>query len=284
MWLLYAVGSALFAGLTSILAKCGIRKTDSTVATAIRTIIVLIFAWVMVFVVGSQGTIASIPARSLAFLGLSGLATGVSWLCYFYALQRGPIDKVVPIDKSSTVMTILLAALLLGESVTLTRGIGVVLIAAGTFLMIEKKGGVQKEENGWMLAAFGSAIFAALTSILGKVGITGVESNLGTALRTGVVLIMAWVMVFVQGKQGQMKAVPKNELGFICLSGLATGASWLCYYKALQLGPASLVAPIDKLSILVTVLFSYIVFHERLSRKALTGLAVLVAGTLVMLV
>ena len=284
MWLLYAVGSALFAGLTSILAKCGIRKTDSTVATAIRTIIVLIFAWVMVFVVGSQGTIASIPARSLAFLGLSGLATGVSWLCYFYALQRGPIDKVVPIDKSSTVMTILLAALLLGESVTLTRGIGVVLIAAGTFLMIEKKGGVQKEENGWMLAAFGSAIFAALTSILGKVGITGVESNLGTALRTGVVLIMAWVMVFVQGKQGQVKAVSKNELGFICLSGLATGASWLCYYKALQLGPASLVAPIDKLSILVTVLFSYIVFHERLSRKALTGLAVLVAGTLVMLV
>lgn len=284
MWLLYAVGSALFAGLTSVLAKCGIRKTDSTVATAIRTIIVLIFAWVMVFVVGSQGTIASIPARSLAFLGLSGLATGVSWLCYFYALQRGPIDKVVPIDKSSTVMTILLAALLLGESVTLTRGIGVVLIAAGTFLMIEKKGGVQKEENGWMLAAFGSAIFAALTSILGKVGITGVESNLGTALRTGVVLIMAWVMVFVQSKQGQVKAVPKNELGFICLSGLATGASWLCYYKALQLGPASLVAPIDKLSILVTVLFSYIVFHERLSRKALTGLAVLVAGTLVMLV
>ena len=284
MWLLYAVGSALFAGLTSILAKCGIRKTDSTVATAIRTIIVLIFAWVMVFVVGSQGTIASIPARSLAFLGLSGLATGVSWLCYFYALQRGPIDKVVPIDKSSTVMTILLAALLLGESVTLTRGIGVVLIAAGTFLMIEKKGGVQKEEHGWMLAAFGSAIFAALTSILGKAGITGVESNLGTALRTGVVLIMAWVMVFVQGKQGQVKAVPKNELGFICLSGLATGASWLCYYKALQLGPASLVAPIDKLSILVTVLFSYIVFHERLSRKALTGLAMLVAGTLVMLV
>ena len=284
MWLLYAVGSALFAGLTSILAKCGIRKTDSTVATAIRTIIVLIFAWVMVFVVGSQGTIASIPARSLAFLGLSGLATGVSWLCYFYALQRGPIDKVVPIDKSSTVMTILLAALLLGESVTLTRGIGVVLIAAGTFLMIEKKGGVQKEERGWMVAAFGSDIFAALTSILGKVGITGVESNLGTALRTGVVLIMAWVMVFVQGKQGRVKAVPKNELGFICLSGLATGASWLCYYKALQLGPASLVAPIDKLSILVTVLFSYIVFHERLSRKALTGLAMLVAGTLVMLV
>ena len=283
MWLLYAVGSALFAGLTSILAKCGIRKTDSTVATAIRTIVVLIFAWIMVFVVGSQGTLLDIPAKSLVFLVLSGLATGASWLCYFYALQRGPIDKVVPIDKSSTVMTILLAALLLGESVTLTKGVGVVLIAVGTFLMIEKKGGVQKEAGGWMLAAFGSAIFAALTSILGKVGITAVESNLGTALRTGVVLVMAWVMVFVQGKQGQMRTVPRNELGFICLSGLAAGASWLCYYKALQLGPASLVAPIDKLSILVTVLFSYLVFHEKLSKKALAGLAVLVAGTLVML-
>lgn len=283
MWLLYAVGSALFAGLTSILAKCGIRKTDSTVATAIRTIVVLIFAWIMVFVVGSQGTLLDIPAKSFVFLVLSGLATGASWLCYFYALQRGPIDKVVPIDKSSTVMTILLAALLLGESVTLTKGVGVVLIAVGTFLMIEKKGGVQKEEGGWILAAFGSAIFAALTSILGKVGITAVESNLGTALRTGVVLVMAWVMVFVQGKQGQMRTVPRNELGFICLSGLATGASWLCYYKALQLGPASLVAPIDKLSILVTVLFSYLVFHEKLSKKALAGLAVLVAGTLVML-
>ncbi len=283
MWLLYAVGSALFAGLTSILAKCGIRKTDSTVATAIRTIVVLIFAWIMVFVVGSQGTLLDIPAKSLVFLVLSGLATGASWLCYFYALQRGPIDKVVPIDKSSTVMTILLAALLLGESVILTKGVGVVLIAVGTFLMIEKKGGIQKEAGGWMLAAFGSAIFAALTSILGKVGITAVESNLGTALRTGVVLVMAWVMVFVQGKQGQMRTVPRNELGFICLSGLATGASWLCYYKALQLGPASLVAPIDKLSILVTVLFSYLVFHEKLSKKALAGLAVLVAGTLVML-
>ena len=283
MWLLYAVGSALFAGLTSILAKCGIRKTDSTVATAIRTIVVLIFAWIMVFVVGSQGTLLDIPAKSLVFLVLSGLATGASWLCYFYALQRGPIDKVVPIDKSSTVMTILLAALLLGESVTLTKGVGVVLIAVGTFLMIEKKGGVQKEAGGWMLAAFGSAIFAALTSILGKDGITAVEYNLSTALRTGVVLVMAWVMVFVQGKQGQMRTVPRNELGFICLSGLATGASWLCYYKALQLGPASLVAPIDKLSILVTVLFSYLVFHEKLSKKALAGLAVLVAGTLVML-
>ena len=284
MWFVFALLSAVFAALTSILAKVGIDGVNSNLATAVRTVVVVLMAWGMVFLTNAQGGIGDISRKSWLFLILSGLATGASWLCYYKALQMGEASKVVPIDKSSTVMTILLAALLLGESVTLTRGIGVVLIAAGTFLMIEKKGGVQKEESGWMLAAFGSAIFAALTSILGKVGITGVESNLGTALRTGVVLIMAWVMVFVQGKQGQVKAVPKNELGFICLSGLATGASWLCYYKALQLGPASLVAPIDKLSILVTVLFSYIVFHERLSRKALTGLAVLVAGTLVMLV
>ena len=227
MWIFFAFGSALFAGLTAILAKCGIRKTDSTVATAIRTIVVLAFSWLMVFITGSQGTISSISGRTLLFLVLSGLATGASWLCYFRALQLGDVNKVVPIDKSSTVLTILLAAIFLREGVSLTKGIGVVLIAAGTFLMIEKKGGVQKEEDGWMLAAFGSAIFAALTSILGKVGITAVESNLGTALRTGVVLVMAWVMVFVQGKQGQMRTVPRNELGFICLSGLATGASWL---------------------------------------------------------
>ena len=284
MWVAFACGSAFFAGITAILAKCGIRETDSTVATAIRTIVVLAFAWVMVAVVGSSGQIGSIKPMTWAFLGLSGLATGASWLCYFKALQLGDVNKVVPIDKSSTVMTILLAALLLGESVTLTRGIGVVLIAAGTFLMIEKKGGVQKEAGGWMLAAFGSAIFAALTSILGKVGITAVESNLGTALRTGVVLVMAWVMVFVQGKQGQMRTVPRNELGFICLSGLATGGSWLCYYKALQDGPASVVVPIDKLSILVTVAFSYVVFHERLTKRSALGLVLVVGGTLLMLV
>lgn len=285
MWILYACGSALFAGVTAILAKCGIRKTDSTVATAIRTVVVLAFAWIMIFVAGSQNQLAQISCRSLLFLFLSGLATGASWLCYFYALQRGPVDKVVPIDKTSTVLTILLAALLLGEPVTLPKGVGVVLIAAGTWAMIEKRGGEQQEErSGWLAAAFGSAVFASLTAILGKVGITGVESNLGTALRTGVVLVMAWVMVLVQGKQGQVRSVPRGEMGFIALSGVATGASWLCYYKALQTGPASVVVPIDKLSIVVTVAFSYFVFHEKLSRRALAGLAAIVAGTLLMLV
>ena len=284
MWILFAFGSAFFAGITAILAKCGIRKTDSTVATAVRTIVVLLFSWLMVFVVGSQETISAIGGRTLLFLVLSGLATGASWLCYFKALQLGDVNKVVPIDKSSTVLTILLAAIFLQEGVSLTKGIGVVLIAVGTFLMIEKKqSGGETKSAAWLWYALGSAVFASLTAILGKVGISGVESNLGTAIRTGVVLLMSWVMVFVTGKQGALKAIPKNELFFICLSGLATGGSWLCYYKALQDGPASVVVPIDKLSILVTVLFSYLVFREKLTKKSALGLAGIVAGTLLML-
>ena len=285
MWVLYAFGSALFAGLTAILAKCGIRKTDSTVATAIRTIVVLAFSWGMVFLVGSEAQLAEISGRTLLFLVLSGLATGASWLCYFRALQISDVNKVVPVDKSSTVLTILLAVLFLHETLSWTRGIGMVCIAAGTYLMIEKKQstGAAKAGGSWLLYAAGSAVFASLTSILGKIGITGVESNLGTAIRTGVVLIMSWMMVFVTGKGTQVRAIPKNELGFICLSGLATGGSWLCYYKALQDGPASVVAPIDKLSILVTILFSYLVFHEKLSKKAAVGLILVVGGTLLML-
>ena len=285
MWVLYAFGSALFAGLTAILAKCGIRKTDSTVATAIRTIVVLAFSWGMVFLVGSEAQLAEISGRTLLFLVLSGLATGASWLCYFRALQIGDVNKVVPVDKSSTVLTILLAVLFLHETLSWTRGIGMVCIAAGTYLMIEKKQstGAAKAGGSWLLYAAGSAVFASLTSILGKIGITGVESNLGTAIRTGVVLIMSWMMVFVTGKGAQVRAIPKNELGFICLSGLATGGSWLCYYKALQDGPASVVTPIDKLSILVTILFSYLVFHEKLSKKAAVGLILVVDETLLML-
>ena len=285
MWLVYAFGSALFAGLTSILAKVGIKNTDSHLATAIRTIVVLVFAWLMVFVTGAQSGLAGLSAYTLLFLVLSGLATGASWLCYFKALQLGDINKVVPIDKSSTVLTILLAVIFLHEKLTLPKGIGVVLIALGTFLMIEKRPGASQEEKGrgWFLYAVGSALFASLTSILGKVGISGVESNLGTAIRTGVVLVMAWVMVFVTGKQRALREIPRGELGFICLSGLATGGSWLCYYRALQDGLASVVVPIDKLSILVSVAFSYFVFHEKLTRRSGAGLALIVAGTLAML-
>lgn len=285
MWIAFAFGSMLFAGLTSVLAKCGIRKTDSNVATAIRTIVVLLFSWVMVFLVGSQATLSKLTGESLLYLVLSGLATGASWLCYFKALQLGDVNKVVPVDKSSTVLTILLAFFLLHEEITWQKAVGVAAIAAGTYLMIQKKeGSVRKSGKGWFLYAALSAVFASLTAILGKLGIAEVESNLGTAIRTGVVLIMAWVVVFVTGNGPAVKKVPKNELSFICLSGLATGASWLCYYKALQDGLASVVVPIDKLSILVTIAFSYFALHERLSKKALLGLVLIVAGTLAMLV
>ena len=282
MWLAYAAGSAVFAGLTAILAKIGIRKTDSTVATAIRTVVVLAMSWAMVFVVGSQGTLGQIDGRSLMFLGLSGLATGASWLCYFRALKLGNVNHVAPIDKLSTVLTILLAFLLLGEPFGAAQGAGMVLIGVGTLLMVEKKAVTRQSEGPWLLYALGSAVFASLQAILAKFGITGVESNLGTALRTIVVLAMAWLMVLVTGRAGEVGRVDRRELGFICLSGLATGGSWLCYYKALQEGPASIVVPIDKLSILLVVLFARIVLGERLSRKAGAGLALLTAGTLVL--
>lgn len=285
MWILCAFGSALFAGLTAILAKCGVRRTDSTVATAIRTIVVLAFSWLMVFLTGAQSGLRTVGGRTLLFLVLSGLATGASWLCYFKALQLGDVNKVTPVDKSSTVLTVLLAFILLREPVGVYKALGVLCVGAGTYLMIEKKAVREtgEEQGVWLPWALGSAVFASLTAILGKVGVSGVDSNLGTAIRTGVVLVMAWVMVFVTGRGAALKAVPRDELGFICLSGLATGASWLCYYRALQDGPASVVVPIDKLSILVTVAFSGLVFHERLSRRAALGLALLAGGTLMML-
>ena len=285
MWIVLALASAFFAGVTSILAKCGIRKTDSGVATALRTIVVVLFSWGMVFLVGSQREIFRIDAKTWSFLVLSGLSTGASWLCYFKALQSGDINKVVPIDKSGMILTVLLAFLFLKETVSPGKIVALVLIGLGTFLMIERKEETEKHQRksrSWILYAFGSAGFAALTSILGKLGISGVESNLGTAIRTCVVLVMAWIMVFITGKKHTVPGISKKELAFIGLSGLATGASWLCYYRALQEGPASVVVPIDKLSILVTIAFSYAVFREKLTKKAVLGLGMIVAGTLAM--
>lgn len=321
MWIALAFASAFFAGVTSILAKCGIKKTDSNVATAIRTIVVLIFSWMMVFIVGSQQGISEVSGKTWLFLILSGIATGASWLCYFKALQDGDINKVVPIDKSSTVLSILLAFFFLNEKMSIVKIVAVILIGAGTYLMIQKKevpisqlgeevykgeknqiskSRIEKESllkqinetntmgkgkgKSWLIYACLSAIFASLTSILGKIGIEGLESNLGTAIRTSVVLIMAWIVVFVTGKQHTIRDISGKELIFICLSGLATGGSWLCYYKALQDGLASVVVPIDKLSILVTIAFSYLVFHEKLSKKAAVGLVLIVVGTLAMLI
>ncbi len=286
MWILFAIGSAFFAGLTSILAKCGLKNIDSTVATALRTVVVLVFVWVMVLIAGSGPTIGSIEGKTWLFLILSGLCTGASWLCYYKALKLGDVNKVVPIDKSSTVITIILAAIFLGEFLSVPGVIGTVLIGAGTILMIEKKDVETMSEgnSSWLLFAIGSAVFAALTSILGKIGIEDVESNLGTAIRTVVVLGMSWMMVFVMKKQKQVREVERRDAGFLVLSGLATGASWLCFFKALQDGPASIVVPIDKLSILVTILFSFIVFRETLNSKSAAGLIGIVAGTMMLLI
>ena len=284
MWILMAVLSAFFAGVTSILAKCGIRHTDSDLATALRTIVVLIFSWIMVFVVGSFESIYNISSQSLLFLVLSGFATGASWICYFKALSVGDVNKVVPMDKSSTILTVLLAMICFGETSNfLFKIISTTILGIGIFLMVENKQGENvSTQRTWLLYALFSAIFAALTSILAKVGITGVESNLGTAIRTIVVLVMAWGIVFFRKKHKGLSQIKNNELVFILVSGLATGASWLCFYYAIQNGEVSIVVPIDKLSILVSIAFSFFVFKEKLSKKALTGLFLMVIGTLLM--
>lgn len=287
MWIFYAIGSAFFAGITAVLAKCGIRKTDSDIATAVRTIVVLLFSWLLVLIMGTWTEITEIDGKTLMFLVLSGLATGASWLCYFHALQKGDINKVVPIDKSSTVLTILLALIFLHEGLTWGKAVSIILIGAGTLLMISRKEGksdLKQQGSGWLIYAVLSAVFASLTAILGKIGITGIDSNLGTAIRTTVVLAMAWGMVFITGKQHEVKKIQKKELGFIGLSGFATGASWLCYYRALQDGPASVVVPIDKLSILVTIVFSWIVFQEKLTKKSALGVACITVGTVLLAV
>jgi len=286
MWILYALTAALFAGVMSVLAKIGIKNVDSNLATALRTVVVLIFAWLMVFIVGSHKLISDIDNRSLIFLILSGFATAGSWLCYFRALQIGDVNKVVPIDKSSTVMTILLAFIFLGEDLSLIKIVAMVLIGAGTYLMIERKKAKTASlgnDYRWLFYAVLAAVFASLTAILGKIGITNIESNLGTAIRTMVVLVLAWLIVFAQGKQREIKQIDKRSWIFLVLSGIATGLSWLCFYRALQEGPASVVVPIDKLSIIVTIAFSYFVLHEKLNKKPLLGLLMIVIGTMSLL-
>lgn len=288
MWILYAFLSAIFAGITAILAKIGMKNVDSYLATALRTIIVGIFAWIMAFVVGSVNQIAYISGKNIFFLIISGLTTGGSWICYFKALQLTQVNKVVPIDKSSIVLTILLAVILLGEKLSGFQIAGMIILTIGTYMMIqkgEKKSTSHcKESKIWFLYALLSAIFASLTTILGKIGIQSIESNLGTAIRTMVVLILAWIIVFILRKQKGIKELDKKNWIFICLSGFSTGGSWLFYYRALQEGEASIVAPIDKLSIVITIIFARILLKEKISKRAFVGLIFIVVGTMGLLV
>lgn len=286
MWVIFALLSAFFAGITAVLSKVGIKNVNSDLGTAIRTIVVFVFAGLMVFVVDVWGGIMSITSKTLIFLVLSGLATGASWLCYFKALRLGDVNKVASIDKSSTVLTMILAFIFLGEKITILKGICIILIGLGTYMMIEKRESDEKtgKNTEWLVWAILSAVFAALTSVLGKIGISDIDSTLGTAIRTFVVLIMSWIVVCVSKSQSGIKNITLRTLVFLVLSGITTGLSWLCYYKALQDGQASVVVPIDKLSILVTIAFSYIVLGERLTKKSFCGLALLVCGTLLLLV
>lgn len=286
MWVIFALLSAFFAGITAVLSKVGIKNVNSDLGTAIRTIVVFVFAWLMVFVVDAWDGITSITSKTLIFLVLSGLVTGASWLCYFKALKLGDVNKVAPIDKSSTVLTMIFAFVFLGEKITILKGICIILIGLGTYMMIEKRESDEKtgKNTEWLVWAILSAVFAALTSVLGKIGISDIDSTLGTAIRTFVVLIMSWIVVWVSKSQSGIKNITLRTLVFLVLSGITTGLSWLCYYKALQDGQASVVVPIDKLSILVTIAFSYIVLGERLTKKSFCGLVLLVCGTLLLLV
>ena len=284
MWMIMAIFSAVFAAATSILAKCGIRHTDSDVATAIRTGYVLIFAWLMVLIKGSYTSIGTIDGKSLLFIVLSGLATGASWICFYKGLSLGDVNKVVAIDKSSTIITILLAIVLFNETNHLQiKLISTFLISVGIFLMIEKKNNDRTvDSNKSLIYGFLSAIFASLTSILAKIGIANVDSTLATAIRTVVVLLMAWLVVFLKKKSNLVKNIDRKEMLFLVLSAIATLMSWLCYYYAISNGIVSIVVPIDKLSIVGVVVFSYIFFREKLSKKALFGLISLIIGTLLM--
>ena len=279
MWILFAVGSAFFAGATSVLAKAGIKSVSSDFATAFRTGVVLIFSWLMVFVVGCQNAVSTITPRALVFLTLSGAATGLSWLCYFKALSIGNLSKVVAVDKSSTFLTILLALIFFREPFHWLTGLGIAVMIAGTALMLEK-GDAKKGERGWLFYAAGSAVFAALQSILGKVGVQDMDSTLATALRTVVVLIFAWAIVLGKKEGGDWKKMARRDAVLLVLSGITTGASWLCYYRALQTGRASVVVPIDKCSMLFAVALSAIFLKEKQTRRSLLALALVVAGTL----
>ena len=307
LWIIFALSAALFGGGVAVLTKIGIKNINSNLATAIRTVVVAVFAWLMVLVVGSRHGITDIDGLTLLFLVLSGLATGFSWLCYFRSLQLGDVNKVVPVKKASTILTMVLSFLLFDEGLTWLKVAAMVLIGAGTYLMLERRavkprlsdsqkmgtppqGALPRSRNKakpratWLFYAILAAVFASLTAILGKVGIVGVESNLGTAIRTMVVLAMAWLIVFFQGKHREIKKIDGRSWFFLVLSGIATGLSWLCFYRALQEGPVSAVVPLDKLSILVTVAFGYFVLRERLNKAAVAGLALIVAGTLMLLV
>lgn len=278
MWILFAVGSAFFAGATSVLAKAGIKSVSSDFATAFRTGMVLIFSWLMVFVVGCQNAVSTITPRALVFLALSGAATGLSWLCYFKALSIGNLSKVVAVDKSSTFLTILLALIFFHEPFHWLTGLGIAVMIVGTALMLEK-GDAKKGEKGWLFYAAGSAVFAALQSILGKVGVQDMDSTLATALRTVVVLVFAWAIVLVKKEGGDWKKMTRRDAVLLVLSGITTGASWLCYYRALQTGRASVVVPIDKCSMLFAVALSAIFLKEKQTRRSLLALALVVAGT-----
>lgn len=287
MSIVLAILAAVFAALTSILAKIGIKNVDSNLATAIRTIVVVIMALIVVLITGQFHAVFDVEGQALIFIVLSGITTGLSWLFFFKALQIGDVSKVVSIDKSSIVMTIILSFIILQEPTTPLVIAGGVIIAIGTFLLIGKNNSGKKEKfsQSYIFLAILGAVFAALTSILAKIGINNeVDSNVATFIRTIVIIIFAWAIVFFQGTVKQMKDITKKSYLFLGLSGMATGFSWLCYFAAIAIGKVSVVAPIDKFSVVITIILSFFILKEKPTRNTMFGAIVITVGTVLLIV
>lgn len=282
MWIINAFLSAIFAGMTSILSKMGLEDISSHYVTALRTSVVLVFTWVMYYVTGSS--MQGINSYNFMFIVLSGFATGASWLCYYRALSLADVSQVVPIDKLSTFLTMIFAFVIFHEEVTWVKVVCIFMMFIGTYLMQKRPQKELNHDKRWLIYAFLSAIFASLTAILAKIGIENVDSQTVTALRTIVVVIMAWIVVFVTKSYSPIALLNKKQLKAIFFSALATGLSWLCYFAALKEGPASIVVPIDKLSIVISILFAYFVLNEKQSIKTILGLICIVISTLLLLI
>lgn len=290
MSIILALLAALFASFTAILAKIGIEKVDSNLATAVRTVVVVIMAYLMVAITGQTDSIFNISMKSYIFLILSGLTTGMSWLCFFKAIQIGDVSKVVPIDKASVVLTILLSFIILGEPATAFVVSGGIIISIGTFVLIgkEKKNDRKKKKGfntkSYIFLAVLSAVFAALTNILAKIGIEDVDSNVATFIRTVVIILFAWGIVFFQGTFKELKNISKKSYLFLLLSGAATGLSWLCYFAALALGKVSIVNPIDKFSVVLTMVLSFIILKEKPTKNTIAGAILITIGTALLII
>ena len=278
MYIIYALLASVFSGLTSVFAKTGIKNIDSLLATFLRTIVISLFLFLIVIWKENLNEIFLLDKKTILFLILSGISNTLLWICYFKALDLGTVSKVTPVDKTSIVLTLILSSLFLNEKITTIKIISIVLILSGTFLTIKKESKGSKD-NKWIIYAILTAVFTSTTTVLSKIGIESTNTTLITFLRTIVVLIILTTITLFKKKYKSIKDIEKRSWLFIILSGLSTSLSWLFYFKALALGEASIVFPIEKLSLVVSILISIIFLKEKVNKKQIIGIIIIVIGT-----